>query len=58
VNRQPPIVVVAASRPDLESAAGAMLPMFLAFLGGRLKRAPKAASVEPVRADESEAHAR
>lgn len=51
--KRQPITVVTAAPPDPQAAADAMLPLFLAFLDGRLKRPSNgAAHVEPARADE------
>jgi hypothetical protein len=46
------ITVKSAAPPDLDAAAGAMLPLFLAFLDWRVKHPAEASPVEPARANE------
>ncbi len=46
MRRSPEIIVKSAAPPDLDAAAGAMLPLFLAFLDGRVKQPP--AAIPPV----------
>ncbi len=54
--RRPTLITVErVNRPDPQAAAEAILPMFLAFLGGRLVKRPtvEGGHVEPARVDET-----